>query len=117
MLILALCAGCAEPDIDEKGTDVMRFGKNITFKVAEDETVDFEHLQKVLDGEIKRDTPYFHLWSEEDLEKLIKYMETNNYVIVPGEYTFNQGWIFEDGAFVTNSGEKLEILRFRVKTM
>jgi uncharacterized protein with ACT and thioredoxin-like domain len=114
--VLVLCLGCVNADIDKKEAGGMRFGKNITVRVMENEEIDFRYLQKVLDGEIKKVAPYFNLWNKEDLKKLIEYMKTNNYVIVSGEYTFNQSWSFEEGAFVTNGGEKLEILKFCAKT-
>ena len=44
-------------------------------------------------------------------------MKEKNLMIVPGEYTFNQAWRFEDGIFILNNGEKREIFKFTTKPM
>ncbi|MDR1350536.1 MAG: hypothetical protein LBJ59_07150 [Zoogloeaceae bacterium] len=118
-LVLSLCASYAVQssvnEVNGKESDVMRFGKTINLEITKDEMVDFEHLQKVLDGKIKKSTPHFDLLNRDGLKELIEYMKTNNYVIVSGKYVFNQGWKFEKGDFITNSGERREIFRFIVK--
>ena len=116
MSILCLClcvvvlAGCAK---NNETYSELRFGKKITITVTKYEVVDSAHLQKVLAGDIKKDVAYFDLWDEEDLEKMIKYMEENDFVIAPGQYTFNQAWRFDDGMLVLNNGEKRKVFSFQ----
>ena len=93
----------------------MRFGKNITIFVSDDETIDADNLQEVLNGNIKKETPYFDQWDNDELKNLIDYMRENNYSIVPGQYTFNQAWGFRNGVFVLNNGEKREIFKYQIK--
>ena len=118
-LLLCLCvlvfAGCDKNSNESTGLQGMEFGKNITITVSETETVDAEYLQRVLDGEVKKDAPHFDLWDNGELEKMIAYMKQNDYMIAPGQYTFNQAWDFENGLFVLNSGERLEVFKFQTK--
>lgn len=91
----------------------MKFGKNITITISEDEVIDSEHLQNVLNGTVKKDIPYFNLLDDDELAKLIEYMTENNLIIKPGKYTFNQSWKFDNGEFMLNSGEKRKIFEFQ----
>lgn len=93
----------------------MKLGKKLTIVVSDDEVIDAEYLQKVLNGEIKKEVAWFDLWDANELEKLINYMDINDYMIEPGEYTFSQAWGFSDGYFVLNNGEKQEIFKFKKK--
>ena len=91
-------------------------GKNITVVISDSESVDYKHLQKVSDGEVHKDVPYFDMMAEEELEKLIDYMEENNYIILSGTYTFNQSWKFNNGEFELPSGEKNKVFDFKQST-
>lgn len=114
-LVGLMCAGCVHTTQEEEGLHEVTVGKDLTITITEDACVNAEHLQKVLDGEIKKDVAYFDLWDEEELKELIDYMAQNEYAIVPGQYTLNQAWLFEDGMFVLNSGEKREVFQFEVQ--
>ncbi len=114
-LVGLICVGCENTAQEDEGLHGEKFGKDLTITVTENECVDAEYLQKVLDGEIKKDVPYFDLWDEEELKELIDYMAQNEYVIIPGQYTLNQTWLFEDGMFVLSSGEKCEVFKFKDK--
>ena len=107
-----LTTGCDNNSDGSGGLQGMIFGKNITITITDNETIDAEHLQKVLDGEVKKEMPYFDLWDNDELKKMIDYMNENNYIIIPGQYTFNQAWNFESGLFVLNNGEKREVFKF-----
>lgn len=114
-LLGLILVGCENNVKENDGLHETNFGKNLTITVSEDEIVDAEYLQKVLDGEIKKEVPYFDLLDEKELKNLIDYMAQNSYIIVPGQYTFDQAWIFENGMFVLNNGEKCEVFKFETK--
>lgn len=90
----------------------IEIGKNLTITISESECIDAEYLQKVLNGQIENDVHNFDIWNEKELKKLADYMEQNGYVIVPGQYTLNQAWRFENGMFVLNGGDKREVFEF-----
>lgn len=113
-IVLLVFTGC-DKNAKNGGLDAMRFGENLTIIITADETVDADHLEKVLDGTIKKDVPYFDLWDETELTKLINYLEENAYYIKEGTYTFNQAWGFEDGKFVLNNGERREVFKYQKK--
>ena len=77
------------------GPQEMKFGKDLTITVHNDETVDAKHLRCVLEGEIKKNEPYFDLWDAQELEKLIGYMEKNDFILVEGRYIINQTTTFD----------------------
>jgi hypothetical protein len=83
-------------------------GKHFTISVSENEIIDANYLQNVLDGKIRKDVPYFDLWNNNELKKLIDYMKCNNFIIAPGEYRFNQGWQFKDGIFFYWNGKEFD---------
>jgi len=114
---ITLMAGCQKNPVVNGGQEenMLRFGKKINITISDYEVVDAAHLQKVLDGKINKDVPYFDLWNKEELKKMIDFMKKNDYMIVPGKYTFNQAWRFEDGMLVLNNGEKREVFKFQKK--
>ena len=112
---IALMAGCEKKEVLNGGQEenMLMFGKKINITISEGEVVDAAHLQKVLEGKIHKDVPYFDLWNEKELKKMIDYMKKNDYMIIPGRYTFNQAWRFKDGMLVLNNGEKREVFKFQ----
>jgi hypothetical protein len=118
-LLLSLCVpifgGHENTFFENRDFWNMKIGKNITVTITENETVDAEHLQRVFDGELKKEIPYFDLLDNDELKNMIDYMKQNDYVIVPGQYTFNQGWHFKNGVFILNSGKTLEVFKFQTK--
>lgn len=114
-LMLVFTIGCRNNTEGNGGLQGMKFGKNISITVSDNEVVDANYLQKVLDGEVKKEVPYFDLLDDKELKSLIDYMEQNNFIIVPGQYAFNQAWAFDNGVFVLNNGEKREVLKFKTK--
>ncbi len=116
VLLICMLTGCNN-DFNLTGEDDMylMFGKNLEIVISENDIVDSEHLQKVLDGEIQKDMPYFDMWNDKELSKLIEYMSDKDYTIVPGRYVINQSWIFSEGKFVLNNGEKRVVFKFRSK--
>ena len=112
---LVILAGCDINSNNDGGLQDMRFGKNITIDIADNETIDAEHLQKVLEGKYKIETPYFDLMDQEELAKMVEYMRQNDYITAPGKYILNQAWSFEDGVFILNNGEKRKIFEFQPK--
>ena len=116
VLFICMLTGCTN-DFNPTGEDDMylMFGKNLEIVISENDIVDSEHLQEVLDGKIQKDVPYFDVWNDEELLKLIEYMADNNYTIVPGRYVINQSWRFSDGKFILNNGEKRAVFKFRKK--
>lgn len=115
MAVILVTAGCTKNADGNGGSHEMLFGKNISITISEGEIVDAVYLQQVLDGDVKKEVPYFDLWNKEELKKMIVYMDKNDYMIVPGKYTINQAWSFEDGKFVLNNGEKREVFKFQKK--
>ena len=121
MFIFILTIGCN--NFNENGDLTgMKFGKNITIIVSDDEIIDGDYLQRMLDGEIKKEIPYFDLWDNDELKNMIDYMKKNNFIIASGQYTFNQSWKFEDGTFIIRKikngkiiTEKCEIFKFQPK--
>ena len=111
---LLLLTGC-DKNVENGGVDAMKFGKNLTITISEDEIVDANYLQKVLDKEIVKDIPYFDMWDNIELKKLIDYLAENDYFIKPGSYTFNQAWGFDSGKFVLNNGEEREVFKYQKK--
>lgn len=111
--ILTGCSSVSNQN-EKQIADLLSFGigKNLAIEIPEDEIVDATHLKKVLDGEIQKETPYFDIWNDTELLKLIEYMEDNNYMIVPGRYVINQAWKFSDGKFLVGIGEEREVLKF-----
>jgi len=85
--------------------------------VAENESVDAAYLRNVLNGEIisEGNLPFWDLWDENELLKMIAYMEHNNFKIFPGAYTFNQASRFEDGLLRTPPGEKIQVFQYQSK--
>gem|GEM_PF-4141921 len=100
---------------EKRSSREMYFGKTLTIAISENETIDADYLQRVLSGEVKRDSPFFDLWDTQEFIKLIDYMDKNDLILVPGEYTFNQSWKFDDGFLVLNSNEKREVFQFEQK--
>jgi len=117
VLLICILTGCNN-DFNLTGEDDMylMFGKNLEIIISENDIVDSEHLQKVLDGKIQKDIPYFDMWNDKELSKLIEYMSDNNYIIVPGRYVINQAWRFSDGKFVLNNGDKRVVLKFKKRS-
>ena len=119
ILLLLLYSSCAikktpsTQHLERLPLNEMRFGKNITIIITEEDIIDAVHLQKILDRELFIAEPYFDLWDNEELRKMIKYMKQNNYIIAPGKYIINQGWRFDDGLFINNNNEKFEVFEFK----
>ena len=90
----------------------MRFGKELNVTVLENEIIDVEYLQSIYNGGTENDATKFALWDKKELKKMIDYMNENNLILAPGEYTFNQAWRFNDGLLVINNGEKREVFKF-----
>lgn len=119
MGFVMISGGCEQEQIDYNEKEVnqevqLYIGKSFSVSISEDETVDAEYLKRVKSGEIKKDVPYFNMLNEPALTNLIEYMENNEYEIVPGEYSINQGWGFRDGIFIVGD-EPREILKFKKK--
>lgn len=116
ILLACLMSGCYHADhLPEENDLNVTIGKDLAIVISENGVVDAEHLQMVLDGKIQKDVPYFDMLPDEELLKLIAYMEDNNYIIVPGRYEINQSWTFYEGKFVLNNGEKRAVLKFKKK--
>lgn len=98
----------------KENTDIndMRIGKNITVEITDGESINSDYLRNVLNGTTVEPNPFFIMMEDRELEKLIEYMEENEYKIGSGVYTINQAWRFDDGEFVTQSGEKRDIFAF-----
>lgn len=105
MLMLVFVTSCNNNSNENGDLQGMKFGKDLTITVSDNEIIDSEYLQKVLDGEVKKDVPYFDLWDAQELKNLIDYMKQNDYMIIPGQYTFNQAWKFENGMFIISKIE------------
>lgn len=118
-VLLALCLfilfGCENSNSEKDNLSKVNFGKNLTITVSDKETIDAEYLKQVLEGKIKRNSPFFDLWDNQELKKMINYMAENNLILVAGEYTFNQAWKFDNGFLVLNNNEKREVFKFRQK--
>jgi len=124
---IILFTGCVgKNDLFKSNDDLplkeLKFGKKLYITVENDEIIDSDFLKNLTKGEIKKCKPFFDLWDSNELEKLIEYMEINDYRILPGKYTINQAWGFEDGMFVIKKVvdgkievEKREILKFQIK--
>lgn len=116
MILVPICillVGCIHNTTEKGNEETMKFGKNITITILDNEFINSTYLQNVLDGVIKKDYPYFDSWDNDELAQLIEYMADNNYIIKPGTYTFNQTWGFDDGEFVINESEKRRIFEFQ----
>ena len=90
------------------------YGKELMVEVTEREVIDAEYLQKVVDGEITGVDVLWDLWNERELEKMIDYLDKNNFMLAPGIYTFFQQSEFEDGVLVLN-GEKNEVFKYKTR--
>lgn len=97
-----------------ENTDIndMRIGKNITVEITDGENINSDYLRNVLNGTTVEPNPFFTMMEAQELEKLIEYMEENDYKIGSGVYTINQAWKFDDGEFVSRNGEKRDIFAF-----
>ena len=93
----------------------MKFGKSFNIVVSENEVIDDQYLQKVLDGGIVKDAPYFDMLGSDQLKTMINYMSANNLAIAPGVYAVNQSWKFKDGLFLTGNGKAQEIFKYKTK--
>ena len=98
--------------LKNKNTNDIKIGKNITIEILDGENVSADYLRNILKGTTVESNPFFIMMDDKDLERLIEYMEENKYKIGAGTYTINQGWRFDNGEFVTWSGEKRKIFVF-----
>ena len=91
--------------------DSSLMGEYVTISI-QDEFVDAEWLKKIQnDEELQKDFG-FELVNEDLLGLLIKHIESNNLTIVPGNYTFNRNWAFDNGKMVTHAGEFVDVFEF-----
>ena len=70
-------------------------GKQFIIVIEEDEVVDYRAVdQKQYIKGFQR--MWFTMLRDKELEKLVRYMKENNYIIVPGTYYLYQGYRFND---------------------
>ena len=112
LFALVLFSSCENIGSEKSDQQDMRFGKELNVTVLENEIIDVEYLQSIYNGGTENDATKFALWDKKELKKMIDYMNENNLILAPGEYTFNQAWRFNDGLLVINNGEKREVFKF-----
>jgi len=96
---------------NEENKKSFRIGKELTIVVEENELIDAEYLKGTLNSEATIDNN-FRLMDDNELNKMIDYMEKHNLKLAPGKYTFNQAWRFDNGKMVTHSGEFVDVFVF-----
>ena len=90
-------------------------GKEITINIS-DTVIDGEKLQNISECETNdSELSKFNMMNEDAMSALIKYLNDKCYIIEPGNYTFNQSWHFENGHFILNNGNKIEVFKYKSK--
>jgi outer membrane protein assembly factor BamE (lipoprotein component of BamABCDE complex) len=113
LIFIFILASCHNNYNKNESLQEMRLGKNLIITISNDEIIDAEYLQKVFDGEIKKEALFFNMLDNTEFKNMINYMKQNNYMIVAGQYTINQAWRFEDGLFIMSNGEKRKVVEFK----
>lgn len=105
----------------------MKIGKDLYITVSDNEIIDSTYLKNVFNFDIEStgkrlsdieeltNLGSLRLWNSAEFEKMINYMDDNNFMILPGTYTINQTYKFKDGLFEIGNGKQCEIFKFQTK--
>lgn len=88
--------------IDSKG-----IGKTIYINISNNDVVDYKSIGMGKKDENGLSKQWFDMWDRIEREKLINYMDENNFIIKPGSYELNQTTYFEEALKIFNF-EKLK---------